>query len=312
MPCRISPTRSAISCSTDAWRRFFRAGRISFRPRPASPMLTWMTTGATARIFSTQAQRSTNWYASSPCRRRRLSRPCARIMPAPATGRRSATGPTWRSDRCAQCLFMRKAGSRSITSIEYWAQTTFRSPGFTPPVRPGREACCSRATAIISDGPSPPDGAPAATRQERLLLRLVSDGRRDDEEHEIDQAGVRDRMIDARRQENVVVFAHDMILAVDVHQTLALDHVIDLLLHLVFVHFHIGHRLVHRDAIVDVLRTGGFRHHQRLRQRAAEMIGKLAPRHLGDVADEPFSCRCHDDVLTRVVFSGKDEYHNIN
>ena len=82
-------------------------------------------------------------------------------------------------------------------------------------------------------------------------LTLVRHRRRHDEEDEIDQPGVRDRVIDARRQEDEVVFAHDVILAVDVHQAFALDDVIDLLLHLVPVHLHIGHRLIHRDAIVD-------------------------------------------------------------
>ena len=60
-------------------------------------------------------------------------------------------------------------------------------------------------------------------------------------------------MIDARRQEDVIVLAHDVILAVDLHQAFTLDHVIDLFLHRVLVHLHIGHRLIHRDAIVDVL-----------------------------------------------------------
>ena len=36
-------------------------------------------------------------------------------------------------------------------------------------------------------------------------------------------------MIDAGRQENVVVGAHDVVLAVDFHQAFALKHVIDLL-----------------------------------------------------------------------------------
>src|SRR5664280_2433167 len=262
------------------------------------------TTGATARIFSTRAQRSTDWQASSPWQRRRWPRLCARIMQAPATGRRSATGPMWRSVRCARCSCMRKAGSPSTTSIACLMPTTNRLPGCTPPVRPDKAACCSKATAIISAGLSRPDGARGAMRRS-LLLHLIRHRRCDDEKHEIDQPGVRDRMIDARRQEDVIVFAHDVILAVDLHQAFTLDHVIDLLLllHLVLVHFHMGHRLIHRDAIVDVLRARGLRHHQRLRQRAAEMIRKLAPRHLGDVADEPFACRCHDGVLTGAAFA---------
>ena len=33
-------------------------------------------------------------------------------------------------------------------------------------------------------------------------------------------------------------------------------------------------------------RISGLRHHQRFRQRAAEMIGEFAPGHFGDIADE--------------------------
>ena len=120
-------------------------------------------------------------------------------------------------------------------------------------------------------------------------------------------------MIDAGRQKNEVVLAHDVSLAVDVHQAFALDHVIDLLLHFVLVHLHIGHRLIHRDAVVDMPRAGGLRHHQRFRQRAAEMIGELPPRHFGDVADEPFAFGGHDALLPmRVSILQSDEYHNIN
>ena len=124
-------------------------------------------------------------------------------------------------------------------------------------------------------------GAAAQCGGERLLLHLIRHRRRDDEKHEIDQPGVRDRMIDARRQEDVIVLAHDVILAVDLHQALALDHVIDLLLHLVLVHFDVGHRLIHRDAIVDVLaspRSPASPAASTARRRNDRETGATAPR----------------------------------
>jgi hypothetical protein len=45
----------------------------------------------------------------------------------------------------------------------------------------------------------------------------------------------------------------------------------------VLVPRHVGHRLVHRDAAVEMARVGGLGHHRRLRQRAAEMVGKFPP-----------------------------------
>ena len=38
---------------------------------------------------------------------------------------------------------------------------------------------------------------------------------------------------DARRQKDVIVLAHNVVLAVDLHQAFAFEHVVDLLLHLV-------------------------------------------------------------------------------
>ena len=97
------------------------------------------------------------------------------------------------------------------------------------------------------------------------IARLIVANRRShDQKHQIDQPGVRDRMLDARRQEDEVVLAHDMVLARDLHQPLAFEHVIDLLLHLVLVARDMGHRLVHRDAVVEMARaavsgiTSGF------------------------------------------------------
>src|SRR5262249_53363262 len=103
-------------------------------------------------------------------------------------------------------------------------------------------------------------------------------------------------------QEDHVVLAHDMRLIADLHQRLAFEHVIDLLLDLVGVLLHVSHRLVHRDAVIDVARLGILRPHQRLRQRAAEMIGKFLPRHFGDVADEPLSRLGH--VAIPIHFTG--------
>jgi len=95
--------------------------------------------------------------------------------------------------------------------------------------------------------------------------------------HQIDQARIGDRVFDPGRQKDKIVFSHHMILAGDFHQALAFEHVIDLLLYLVLVRGDMRHRLVHRDPVIQMPRAGGFRHHQRLRQRAAEMIGKFAP-----------------------------------
>src|ERR1022692_1866661 len=87
-------------------------------------------------------------------------------------------------------------------------------------------------------------------------------------------------------QENEIVLAHDMVLAVDMHSALAIDYVIDLLLHFMAMGFDVSLRLIHRDPVVDVMRAGGVGHHQWLRQRAAEMVWKFQPRHFGDIADE--------------------------
>ena len=70
-------------------------------------------------------------------------------------------------------------------------------------------------------------------------------------------------MLDARRQEDEVVLAHDTILSRDLHQPLAFEHVIDLFLDAMTVPRDMRHRLVHRNPVVDAARAGGFRHHQR-------------------------------------------------
>jgi len=90
----------------------------------------------------------------------------------------------------------------------------------------------------------------------------------------------------AGRQKDEVVLAHDVILAGNLHQPLAFEHVIDLFLNLMLVPGNTRHRLIHRNPVIEVPRTRRLRHHQRLRQRTAEVIGKFAPGHFGDVADE--------------------------
>ena len=68
-----------------------------------------------------------------------------------------------------------------------------------------------------------------------------------------------------RSNEDNVVLAHHTCLALDLHQAFAVQDVIDLLLNLVDVAFHVGHRLVGRYPKVHQLRPGGLRSHQRLR-----------------------------------------------
>jgi hypothetical protein len=74
-------------------------------------------------------------------------------------------------------------------------------------------------------------------------LRLaIRHRRRDHQKHQIDQTGVRDRMLDARGQENDIVPGTG---STRDPSALAFQYVIDLLLHPVLVARH-GHRLVHR------------------------------------------------------------------
>jgi len=44
----------------------------------------------------------------------------------------------------------------------------------------------------------------------------------------------------------------------DLHQPFAFEHVINLFLNLMLVARDMGHRLVHRNAIIDVTRAGGL------------------------------------------------------
>ena len=157
----------------------FPAGRISSRPRPASPMPMSTTTGATARDIFTRG-------ATLDALASKLAMPAAALAETlrahnasagnrPQARRRALCGAR---AACARCSCMRKAGSPSITSIACWAQTTSRSPGFTRPVRPGRAACCSRATAIILAGPSRPDGARGAMRRRNVRGEIRSSPRK--------------------------------------------------------------------------------------------------------------------------------------
>jgi fumarate reductase flavoprotein subunit len=136
--------------------------------------------------------------------------------------------------------------------------------------------------------------SPAKAPTQRFnLLCVVGDGRRNHEKHQIDESCILNRVINSWRQENIVMLAHNMVPAVDFHAAFAFENVINLFLHLVPVQLHMRHRLIHRDAIVNVLRARGLGHHQWFRQRVAEMIRELPPRHFGDIADEPLACRCH-------------------
>ena len=200
-------------------------GRISSRPRPASPMPMSTTIGAIAATCS----RAPTLDALAA----KLGMPAAALTATvriqstgPATGRNSTTGPTSRSARCARCSCMPKAGSPSITSTACWAPTTGQFPASMPPDRPVRAACCSRATATIWLGPSRRAAAPAATPPTRPQCRRRAHGR----------------------------------------SAPGFD-----------VWRHMGHRLVARDAIIDMERSDCLRHHQGLRERPAEMVRELLP-----------------------------------
>src|SRR3990172_3458551 len=135
-------------------------------------------------------------------------------------------------------------------------------------------------------------GASAGTSSGAILFLaaicralFVLDRRGDDDERQVGDPVVADRMGNAGRDEDDVVLAHDLSLALDLHRPLAFQHVVDLLLDLVGVRRHVRHRLVGRDAVIDQARTRRFPPHQPLWQRAPEMGGVLLPRRLDDVAD---------------------------
>src|SRR5215470_2819767 len=153
------------------------------------------------------------------------------------------------------------SGARAITSPRYGSRTSYV---FTPSRHSPPMSILTVATICA-------------------LFILYRGG--DDDERQVGDPVVADRVGNAGRNEDDVVLAHGLSLAFDLHRALAFQHVIDLLLHAVGVRLHIGHGLIRRDAIVDEARTGGFRTHERLGQRAAEMAGVLLPRRLDDVAD---------------------------
>ena len=99
------------------------------------------------------------------------------------------------------------------------------------------------------------------------------------------KARVGDRVLDARRQEDHVVAADDPALALDLHEALAVEHVIDLLLHLMPVWRHVSLRLVAGDPVIEPARAVDLGPHQHLGTGAAVVRGRLLPRHLGDVRD---------------------------
>src|SRR5208282_1769504 len=122
-------------------------------------------------------------------------------------------------------------------------------------------------------------------KEERRRCLCVVDRRGDDDEDEVAEAGVVDRVLDPRRNVDHVVPAHDLTLAVDLHQAFALEHVVDLLLHLVAMRRHIGLGLIAGDAVVDEPRAHRVRMNEELGEGAAVMAGQLLPRDLRDVPD---------------------------
>src|SRR3990172_4711694 len=88
-------------------------------------------------------------------------------------------------------------------------------------------------------------GASAGTSSGAILFLaaicralFVLDRRGDDDERQVGDPVVADRMGNAGRDEDDVVLAHDLSLALDLHRPLAFQHVVDLLLDLVGVRRH--------------------------------------------------------------------------
>jgi hypothetical protein len=141
----------------------------------------------------------------------------------------------------------------------------------------GQGGLLPRGTAIISPGHSHPAGAPAAMQlwQGRLsegrqlhvsvprgsgCAVVVGDRGRGHQEDEVEKSDIGDRVLDTGRKKNDVVLANHVGSAVDVHQSFGIEHVVDLLLDLMAVFCHVGHRLAHRNPVVDVARAGRVRH----------------------------------------------------
>src|SRR5229473_5722686 len=86
-----------------------------------------------------------------------------------------------------------------------------------------------------------------STSQKSNRLFVIGHRRCDHQKHQIDQAGIRNGVFDTGRQKDEIVLAHHMILACNLHQPLAFEHVVDLLLNQMLVPGDMRHRLIHRN-----------------------------------------------------------------
>jgi len=100
----------------------------------------------------------------------------------------------------------------------------------------------------------------------RLFQYLVGYRRRDNEKYKINEARIGNGVFDAGREEDEIVLAYNVILAGNFHEPFTLQYMVDLFLDQMFVARDISHGLIHRDAIVDMPRACGLRHHQGLGQ----------------------------------------------
>ena len=55
------------------------------------------------------------------------------------------------------------------------------------------------------------------------------------------------------------MFSHHMVVAGNLHQPVAFEHVVDLLLDAMLVPADVGHRLIHRNPVIEVTRARRFR-----------------------------------------------------
>ena len=144
------------------------AGRISSRPRRASPMPMLTTIGATARdIFTSRATldalaEKLAMPAAALAETVRTYNASAGNRPPLGEGPYVALGPL-------RAVFVHAEGGLAVDREHRVLGERRRADrrASMPPARPGRAACCSRATATISAGPSRPAGAQAAMRRLR-------------------------------------------------------------------------------------------------------------------------------------------------